>query len=584
MNIEWNLDNIYTSVDSKEFLSDFEEYKRLIKKLNMWCNDNFKSTCDAAYKLEKYIKYKNEIMSYDKMIIYVNLAQSTDTANEKLAKAIDMLESVAAETAYQDTAIVEFVKRIDNLDKIIEQSEILIEHSFYLHEILDRGSHTLSAKEEELIKRMKNTGSLLWEKQWNQLSSNLTLDYNGQELTLSEIRNLAYDKSANVRESAYKAEIAAYSKIEQPCAFCINGIKGEVITLSEMRNYKSPLEMTLKESRIDFGILNAMFSAIDEKLGEIQKYFLIKAKALGHKGALPFYDLFAPVAENSRIYSVEEARDFVLKCFYKFSADLGNFAKGAFEKRWLDLIPKKGKMGGAYCETIHSLKESRILVNFGGAFDDVITIAHELGHGFHNTRLFNLSEINSFYPMPIAETASTFCESIVVNEALKEAEDSEKINILENDIMGLTQCIVDIYSRFLFEDSVFNERKMGTLSSDELNNLMINAQKRAYGKGLDEEYLHKYMWVCKPHYYDSEFNYYNFPYAFGALLSKGLYSIYCEMGENFLPVYDKFLSVSSTMPLNKVAEIAGIDLYSKEFWVRGLEEIIQEIDELDKML
>lgn len=584
MNTDWNLDNIYTSVDSKEFLSDFEEYKRLIKELNIMCRDNFKSTCNAANKLEHYIKYKNKIMSYDKMNIYVNLAQSTDTENVKLAKVLDMLENAAAETAYHETAIVEFVKRIENLDEIIEQSEILMEHRFYLKEQLDKASHTLSAKEEELIQRMKNTGSLLWEKQWNQLSSNLTIDYNGKKVTLSEIRNFAYDKSEKVRKNAYEAEIKSYSKIEQPCAFCLNGIKGEVIALAEMRNYNSPLEMTLKDSRIDFEILNTMFSAIDEKLEEIQKYFLIKAKALGHKGALPFYDLFAPVSENSRSYSAEEARDFVIKCFYKFSADLGDFAKAAFDKHWLDLMPKKGKVGGAYCETIHSIRESRILTNFGGTFDDVITIAHEIGHGFHNTRLFNLSELNSFYPMPIAETASTFCESIVINEALKEAEDTEKINILESDIMGLTQCIVDIYSRFLFEDSVFNERKRGILSSDEFNSLMLSAQKKAYGKGLDEIYMHKYMWICKPHYYDSEFNYYNFPYAFGSLLSKGLYSIYCEIGEKFLPMYDEFLSASSTMPLNKVAEIAGIDLYSREFWIRGLDEIIQEIDELDKML
>ena len=424
----------------------------------------------------------------------------------------------------------------------------------------------------------------MWEKQWNQISSTLTADYKGSKIPLTEVRNLAYDKSQEVRKAAYEAEMKAYSKIEQPCAFCMNGIKGEVITLAEMRGYKSPLDMTLKESRIDEKILDAMFSAVEEKLDKLRDYFLIKSRALGHDGPLPFYDLFAPVVKSDKVYTVEEARDFVLKCFYGFSRDLGDFAESAFEKRWLDLMPKKGKVGGAYCETIHSMKESRILANFGGAFDDVITIAHELGHAFHNTRLFELSELNSFYPMPIAETASTFCESIVVNEALKSADDNEKINILENDIMGLTQCVVDIYSRFLFEDSVFNKRKEGTLSCEELSALMLEAQKKAYGKGLDENCLHKYMWVCKPHYYDGEFNYYNFPYAFGALLSKGLYSLYKKMGEDFLPLYDKVLGASSTMPLADVAEIAGIDIYSREFWLTGLDEIIREIDELKKML
>lgn len=584
MNTDWNLDNIYKSVSSEEFKRDTKEYKKAVEDFNNWCKVNLVTTDNAQNKLEKYIVLKNKVMSYNKLIIYANLAQTTDTTNSEISKAIDIIEGIESETSYQNTAIVDFVKNIDNLDQLIENSSLLKEHSFYLSEIKNKGNYTLSSAEEAIISKMKNTGSLLWEKQWNQLTSTLMVDYNNEEIPLSQARNLAYDKSGKVRKSAYEAELKAYSKIENPVAFCMNGIKGEVITLSNMRGYKSPLDMTLIESRIDDDILRAMFGAIEESLDKLQNYFIIKARALGHKGALPFYDLFAPVVKSHKEYTVDEAKEFVLRCFYSFSEDLGNFAKLAFENRWLDIMPKKGKVGGAYCETIHSISESRILLNFGGAFDDVVTMAHELGHAFHNTKLFNLSEINSFYPMPIAETASTFCESIVVNEALKLADENEKINILENDIMGLTQCIVDIYSRFLFEDSVFNCRKNGTLSVNELNDLMMSAQKKAYGKGLDEKYLHKYMWICKPHYYDSEFNYYNFPYAFGALLSKGLYSLYKKMGKDFLNLYDNFLSLSSTMLLSDVVKIAEIDLYSKEFWLTGINQIINEIDQFDKMV
>ena len=584
MNTDWNLDNIYKSVSSEEFKRDTKEYKKAVEDFNNWCKVNLVTTDNAQNKLEKYIVLKNKVMSYNKLIIYANLAQTTDTTNSEISKAIDIIEGIESETSYQNTAIVDFVKNIDNLDQLIENSSLLKEHSFYLSEIKNKGNYTLSSAEEAIISKMKNTGSLLWEKQWNQLTSTLMVDYNNEEIPLSQARNLAYDKSGKVRKSAYEAELKAYSKIENPVAFCMNGIKGEVITLSNMRGYKSPLDMTLIESRIDNDILRAMFGAIEESLDKLQNYFIIKARALGHKGALPFYDLFAPVVKSHKEYTVDEAKEFVLRCFYSFSEDLGNFAKLAFENRWLDIMPKKGKVGGAYCETIHSISESRIFLNFGGAFDDVVTMAHELGHAFHNTKLFNLSEINSFYPMPIAETASTFCESIVVNEALKLADENEKINILENDIMGLTQCIVDIYSRFLFEDSVFNCRKNGTLSVNELNDLMMSAQKKAYGKGLDEKYLHKYMWICKPHYYDSEFNYYNFPYAFGALLSKGLYSLYKKMGKDFLNLYDNFLSLSSTMLLSDVVKIAEIDLYSKEFWLTGINQIINEIDQFDKMV
>lgn len=584
MDMKWDISNIYTSVVCSEFKDDIVKYRSLIEKLNNWCKENFKNYDNTVQKLEKYINMKNEVLSYSKLMLYVNLAQSVDTTNEEIAKAADTIEAVEAEMAYQDTAIVEFIKGIDNIEDIIKESSVVKEHSFYLSEIKEKGDHILSAAEEIVISKMKNTGSLMWEKQWNQLSSTLTACYNNCEIPLSEVRNLAYDKSAEVRKAAYEAEIKAYSKIEQPCAFCMNGIKGEVITLSDMRGYSSPLDMTLKESRIDRDVLDAMFSAVEAKLPELQEYFAVKSKALGNEGPLPYYDLFAPLGINRKKYTPEEARDFVLKSFYGFSNDLGNFAQNAFDRKWLDIMPSKGKVGGAYCESIHSMKESRILLNFGGAFDDVVTIAHELGHGFHNTRLFDLSELNSFYPMPIAETASTFCESIVVNEALKNADVGEKINIIESDIMGLTQCVVDIYSRFLFEDAVFEKRREGPLSCNELSDIMIEAEKKAYGKGLDERYLHRYMWVCKPHYYDGEFNYYNFPYAFGALLSKGLYSLYKKMGEDFLPLYDKILSASSTMKLKDVAGIAGIDIRNIDFWLTGIDEITGEIDELKKML
>jgi oligoendopeptidase F len=320
-----------------------------------------------------------------------------------------------------------------------------------------------------------------------------------------------------------------------------------------------------------------MWSAVVKKLPELQKYFTKKAKILGHTGGLPFYDLFAPVGEDMK-FTLEEARDFVIDSFYGFSKELGDFAKNAFEKHWIDLMPSEGKVGGAFCESIHPIKQSRVMTNFGGTFNDVVTIAHELGHAFHDTFLYNASEINSFYPMPIAETASTFCEAIVVNSTLKNATGEQARAVLENDLMGLIQSVVDIYSRFLFESEVFEKRANGSLSATELNEIMIKAQKAAYGSGLDGNCLNSGMWVCKPHYYDADFNYYNFPYAFGVLLSKALYARYEKEGESFVPLYYKFLTATATMPLAKVAEIAGCDLYSEEFWESGLELIVEEIE------
>lgn len=580
MKTEWNLQNIYKSVNSDEFINDVNNYRQAVEDLNKWCKTNLTIKDNEVFKLEEFINRKNKVLSYEKLGMYVNLALSTDTTNNELLKVNDTIEEIENNNAYNETMIIQFIKDIEDIDKLINKSDILKEHSFYIKSQYEAGQHILSPEEESIISKMQSTGSSMWEKQWEQLSSTLTVDYNGEELPLSSIRNLAYANDKTTRKSAYEAEMETYKKIELPVSFCLNSIKGEVITTSKLRNYSSPLDMTLTESRIDKKILDAMFGAVKKALPDLRKYFYKKAKLLGYEKSLPFYELFAPVGKAELNYSLEEAKDFIIKCFYKFSKDLGDFATYAFDNQWIDLLPKKGKVGGAFCETIHSIKESRILTNFGGTFNDVITIAHELGHAFHNTRLFDNTQLNSFYPMPIAETASTFCETIIINEALKSANDDEKIIILENDLQGITQCIIDIYSRFLFEDSVFNKRTEGNISITELQNLMEQAQIDAYGDGLDKNCLHKNMWICKPHYYDAEFNYYNFPYAFGALLSKGLYAIYKEKGNEFIPLYDKFLAESSKNMLADVAKIADIDLYSEEFWSKGLNIIINEIDEL----
>ena len=582
MNTQWNLDDIYTSVNSKEFITDYNDYPEQISAINTWADDNLTNTDNTQKKLEEYIILKNRLAYYDKLFLYLNLLLSTDTTNQQAIKQLDTLENIAADTTYHETLFMSFIKSINNLDEIISQSAVLQAHSYYLQEQKKYSQYLLSPSEENIISKLKTTGSMLWQKQWEQLSSTLSVDINidGEDKTLplSEIRNYAYSSDGELRKKAYEAELKAYTKIDRSCAYSLNGIKGEVITISNLRGYPSPLEQTVIDSRMDLEILNTMWSAIQDKIPEIQPYFPAKSKLLGHTGSLPFYDLFAPVGNADINFTPEQAKDFIVQNFTDFSPQLGDFAKQAFENSWIDLMPHKGKVGGAFCEAIHPIKQSRILTNFGGTFSDVITLAHELGHAYHDTRLYNETPLNSFYPMPIAETASTLCETIVINAALKTVSKAEALVILENDIQGATQVVIDIYSRFLFEDKLFNERKKGSLSSEELQEFMLEAQKQAYGSGLDHNYLHPYMWVCKPHYYDADFNYYNFPYAFGLLLAKGLYSKYQQEGNSFIALYDNLLTATGTHNLYDVARTADIDLYSKDFWLNSLDIIIAEIN------
>lgn len=581
MELNWNLDELYKSENSDEFNNDMSNYKQELDELTSFAENNFNSTEDAANKIETFINMKNKIAYYDKLFIYVNLSLSTNTSNENLNKISDKLEGMESESAKSNSMFQQFLKQIDDINSVIEKSEVLKEHCFIINELKNSSKYVLSPNEESTISKMKNTGSLMWKKLWEQLTSSLCveIEQNGEikQFSLSEIRNMAYSDNKEIRKKAYTSEINAYKKIETACSFALNGIKGEVINLSKIRGYNSPLEMTAINSRMDLKIIETMFSAIEEFIPESEKYFKRKAELLGHKKALPFYDLFAPIGSINDKYSYEETKETVIQNFYKFSDKMGSYAENAFNKNWIDVYPQEGKVSGAFCESVHPIKQSRILINFGGTFSDIITIAHELGHAYHDSCLYSETPLNSFYPMPIAETASTFCETLVTKNLLENSL-NDRIKILENSISDAVQVIVDIYSRFLFEDEVFKKRIDGILSANELNEIMLSSQLKAYGNGLDKNYMHKYMWICKPHYYDADFNYYNFPYAFGLLFSKSLFSKYMENKKDFIQTYDNILNNTGKNNLSEIGRLSGIDLYSKEFWKSGLKEIKDDID------
>ena len=417
------------------------------------------------------------------------------------------------------------------------------------------------------------------------LKVDIEIDGEMKELPLTVVLNMAYDPNSELRRKAYFAEIESYKKVEEGVAAALNGIKGEVLTVCDLRGYKSPFDMTLVNSRMDEESLDAMLEAMKESMPLFRKYLRRKGELLGYKNGLPFYEMYAPVSEAEMKFTYEEAAKYVVKNFRTFSDNLGDFAQKAIDNNWIDVEPKEGKVGGAFCAELHFIGESRFLLNYGDQFGDVVTMAHELGHGFHGECLKNETILNSDYPMPIAETASTFCETIIKKAAIKEADKDEALAILEAEICDCTQVIVDIYSRFLFEKSVFEARKESALTVEQIKELMLKAQREAYGDGLDPEYLHPYMWAWKPHYYDADYNYYNFPYAFGLLFAKGLYAEYLNKGDSFTSEYERLLSITGKNKIADITKEVGIDIHNKEFWrnsLKTIEEDIEKFIELSK--
>ena len=585
--MRWSLDNLYSSFESSEFKNDYEDFKKEIKKIIFWAEENLTSQGDEIKKMEEYILLSNNFAKYTKIYYYSNLILSVESENQTATKILDNIENELTELEKPKVMFQSFLGKISDLEQKIKSSHLLEEHRFILQEMKEQSKYMLSEKEEMAIAKLQNTGSSSWTKLQEQLTATLlvdiTIDGEPKLLPLTEVRSFASSPDSELRKKAYLAELASYEKVDKPVAASLNSIKGEVITIAKLRGYASPLEMTLINSRMDRKTLDALLEAMEEFLPQIRKYLKAKANILKHKNALPFYDISAPIGEVEMKFSYEEAKNFIIKNFTDFSKKLGDFAKKAFEEDWIDAEIRIGKRGGAFCENLHIIGESRIMANFDGSFGEILTLAHELGHAYHGDCLNNETYLNSDYCMPIAETASTFCENIISKAALKTASDEEKKVILENELQGTTQVIVDIFSRFLFEGEVFKQRENGPLSVAELKDIMIDAQISAYGDSLEEEFLHPYMWLCKPHYYSADYNYYNFPYAYGLLFAKGLYSMYLEKGEAFIPLYDELLASTGKNNLVDVAKSAGIDVTSKDFWVSSLKVIKQEVDEFLKL-
>lgn len=583
MEMRWNLDVLYPSLDSPELKQDLGEMGRQIGEFQVWTREQLTSTEDAVSKMEQYITKLTEILKKQyRIYAFAELTASVDARNEKALQLAERVLEQSVELVEPDVLFIKWLGQLSDLDAQIDQSSLLQEHRFYLNEKAEKNRYLLSEKEEIILAKMKNTGSNSWTKLHEMITSTLLVDIvidgEAKQLPLPVVRNMAFEKDPELRKNAYEAELSAYKKIDESAAAALNGIKGEVITETKLRGYESALAKTLGDSRMDRETLDAMLQAMRESLPSFHRYYRKKGELLGHANGLPFYDMFAPVGEADMRYSYKEARDFIVKHFASFSEKLSNYAAKAFDNQWIDAEIRDGKRGGAFCYNLPFLKESRIMANFSGSYNDVSTLAHELGHGYHGECLGEEAFLNTDYPMPIAETASILCESIVAKAALKEATPEQAFAILENDISGAGQVIVDIYSRFLFESELFRRREEGSLSVKELNEIMLQAQKDAYGDGLDHSALHHYMWVCKPHYYSAGYNFYNFPYAFGLLFAKGLYAEYLKRGDDFVAQYDQLLAVTGKKSVADVAAIMGVDVRSVDFWRNSLGLIEKDIE------
>lgn len=575
---EWSLDALYRGYDDPGFQADLRRLQELkqreetqlstLEKLEDCARLDGALACleelrDLTYRLKMYAQLR---LSVD----------ANDTSNNEFSGIINAL---CASLSLYEEKLWSMILAIKDLDSAIAQSERAKGYAFLIKERKAQQAHRLSEEQEAILAMMYPTGKKAFSDMYYALTGNATACYEGKQLPLTQVKNMCHDTSGEVRKKAFIAECKAYEPIAEPLSFAISAIKREQLEEARLRGYRDPLEKMLAESRMSEATLQVMMESIQSYLPHFRAYLRKKASLLGYENGLPWYEIYATLGECDFHFSIEECEHYIRKHFQGVSEQLYRMVTQAFDEHWIDYPTRPGKQPGAFCENLGWIRQSRIITNYNYTLSDIVTVAHELGHAFHGMMIENQPILNRDYCMPLAETASTFNENLIYHALANDMDEKNRLLVIDAQLSALCQNILDIYARFLFEQSVFAHVEKGFLTADKLCELMKQALLTSFGDGLDPNWLHPYRWITKVHYYIPDIAYYNFPYTFGALFSRGLYAKYAAEGSSFIPKYEALLQATTTHTVEDVAAIADIDLTKADFWKQSLQSIVDQMEQ-----
>lgn len=610
----WQLETVYKDSDSQSYLADRQRLSAELSRLDQTLQSGPAETTsrdqgNAAAWLRDCLELINSVSDlHENLDAYVYARYSVDTADARTVREVnriqqlilplyrllplfrlrlvELLRGVAA--AASDGAAGTGAGSGEDADltralaQLAAADNTIAAQAFFLQQQLAEGRHQMNPQQEDLAADLARSGADAWSRLQESVSSQLTAEWEpGVRRTVVELRGMAHHGDRAVRRRAFELELEAWRSMATPLAYALNGVKGHSIVVDHRRGYESSLDRALFVSRLSRTGFDTMISVMQESLPLFRDYLRLKANALGLE-RLAFYDLFAPVGESRR-WSYPEAISFITARFASLSPELAQFARTAAEEGWIDARPRAGKVGGAYCISMPLAGESRILANFDGSSAALFTLAHELGHAHHHHVLKDEPASRRDYPMTLAETASIFCENVVLEGALAAVPahggDAERIALIDLFLQDATQVVVDILSRYLFERTLFDRRQQGELSAGELCDAMVEAQQATYGDALDPGALHPYMWAVKGHYYRHDLAFYNFPYAFGLLFALGLYRQYRDTPDGFFERYRALLASTGSASADAVAASAGLSVADPDAWRTAFAAIAARVAE-----
>lgn len=590
----WDLTSYFPSFNGPEMLQFKAGIQKDVAALQRAAAALPALTAETAPSWED-ILLRNEDLSrrMSHLSSYVSCLASSDARNEAYLKEEAELTRTRAELAKVRIELLRAVKPTPDhvFDAFVGCSQ-LEGAANYLNRLREEARRAMSTEKEVLATDLGIDGLQAWGRLYDTASAKLEFDMvfpggTQKRLPMSQRRSLLDNPDRQVRRAAFEGGNAAWQSIEDTAAGALNAIAGTRLTLNRHRGVDHFLDIALFQAAITRKTLDAMFEALMANLEIPRRILRFKARLMGRQ-TVAWYDLGAPLdLAGQEQLSWEKAQSMVGAAFARAYPALGDFFhRQVIGKNWVDWEPRAGKRPGGFCTSSMLSKESRIFMTYNESLGDVLTLAHESGHAYHGAIMRDLRPYARGYPMTLAETASTFGEQVLMNGLLDDptVSDSQKALMLDVEIGHGAIYLLDIPVRYEFEKAFYEERVKGPLSVSRLKELMIETQRRILGDVLEIGGEDPYFWASKLHFYITGITFYNFPYTFGYLLSRGLYAMFKKGGANFLPKYEAFLRLAgSDTAENVVQRTVGQDIEKADFWTAAIKSLEDPLDRLQAL-
>jgi oligoendopeptidase F len=576
--ITWDLSDLFSAHDDpridttlKECRGQAEDFE---KRYRGRIEDADNLTAETVFQALQALEVIQE--SLNRVGSYAGLLYAADTSRPEYQDLEQKVEQRSTEIKNLLLFFeLEWLKLDDPAAKRVIDNPVLANYRHYLESLRRFRPHTLSESEEKIINQKDNTGRNAFGRLFSELTSSLTfsLGHDGekQEVNLSQILSILHDPDRALRKRALDTLYRGLAQHGQTLTFIYDTLIQDHLMMDQLRHYPNPMLPRHLANEIDGQAVSTMMEVTEAAYGLAHDYFRLKARLL-QLPRLALHDQYAPVGEELRPFPFSQARQVIVDAFEAFTPGFRQIASEFFEKRWIDAEIRKGKRGGAFCASPSPQLHPFILCNYDDNLRDVMTVAHELGHGLHGCLSRKQNLFNYDTPLTTAETASVFAEMLVFDHLLEHQRDAQvQIALLAGKIEDIFATVFRQNVLTRFEQMVFNARMEKRLTPDLVGNLWLEANAKYYGDAVEVPDGYRWGWSYIPHFIHSRF--YCYSYVFGQLLVLGLYRLYKDQGKKFVAKYLALLEAGGSASPEALLKPLSVDIQDAGFWRKGFEEI-----------